>query len=101
MIAGFLCLNSSMPQFVDSRNSCLRTSSWGHLFHRALFRRLFRAPAQKLGAMTEPALVEIVIRDFADQLGVERLPFPTALRTPAAGTAGRAPAESTAFHERL
>ena len=47
-----------------------------------------RPPAQKLRAVAESALREIVVLDLADQLRPDRLPLPAFLRRPAAGPPG-------------
>src|SRR5688572_10573836 len=71
------------------------------LLHRALARRLVRAPAKEGRAVTEAAAAEVVVADFDDELGVERLPFGAALRAPAARAAGRVAGEAGRLDELL
>src|SRR4051812_29657295 len=74
-----------------------RRSAAGDLIHRALLRRLVRSPAEKLRAVAEPPLGEVVVLNFDDQLRVERFPFAAALGAPARRAARRAAGEAAAL----
>src|SRR5581483_6143556 len=60
------------------------------LVEGALRGHLVRAPAQELGSVAESALREVIVGNFADQFGSQRLPFSGAFRGPATGAAGSA-----------
>ena len=46
-----------------------------NLLHRALRRFLIRPPTQKLRPVTEAAAGEVIVLDFDDQLGSQRVPL--------------------------
>src|SRR2546428_6091143 len=72
-----------------------------HLRQKAWPRGLVGAPAEELGAVAEAAAGEVVVADFDDQLGRERLPLGAALGGPAAGPAGGLAGETGRPDERL
>src|SRR5688572_23180779 len=65
-----------------------------HLIHCALLRGLVWAPTHERSAVTESVAAEMVVADFDDKLGLERLPFGGAFRRPAARPARRVAGET-------
>src|SRR6478735_2094297 len=51
------------------------SAAMSHLVHRARGRRLIRTPPEKLRAVPETVARKVVILNFDDELGFERLPF--------------------------
>src|SRR5438270_9012437 len=69
------------------------------LLHGALFRLLFRTPAQKLCSMAEASTGKVIVLKLAHQFGLQRKPLCIAgIARPAAGTARRLAGKSFAAH---
>src|SRR5438552_13545910 len=64
------------------------------LIHRALARRLVRAPPHQPRAVPEAVAAEMIVTNLDDELGPERLPFAGAFGRPAAGAARRLAGEA-------
>ena len=75
-----------VKQFSELRGSKLGRE----LIECALLRILVGAPAQETGAVTEAPAGDLIVADFGDQRGLERLPFGRALGLPPARAARRA-----------
>src|SRR6476469_587542 len=70
-----------------------------NLLHGALFRLLFRTPAQKLCPMAEAPAGKVVVLELADKFWLEREPLRiTRIACPAAGTARSLAGKSFTTH---
>jgi hypothetical protein len=59
-----------------------------HLFQRAAGRILLGSPPQKLCAVPEAVLREVIVPNLTNQAGTKRLPFHVAFTGPPAGATG-------------